>query len=631
MFKKYLSGVFVFLSFVFFVPSSKAITDLGGFTITNFKVDIFVKKDATLEVKEEITADFSEKRHGIFRKIPVKYKDDQGFGYNMKLEVLAVENEKGVKIEYQESTSNGDKILKIGDSNLEVIGIQKYIIKYRIERGLRYFDDHDEIYWNPIGTGWPTIIYNASSTIRFENGVDFVSGSGLCFTGIFGSTKKNCRVEELSLGSVKFYVSKFLDKNEGLTVVINLPKGAVREPTDKEYFLLFLRDNWGFGLPIFVFVIMFIIWWKKGRDINLNKTVIAQYQAPDNLTPGEVGYLFKEKYSAKFVAADIINLAVKGYVDIFEVESVRSLLPNKFMKYFKLVRLVVFAVVSFLAIKIAISLFSPNFSVDTVFNLIIFSFFLFIFTVKFKSKTNFKNYELKNKKILKEINNLTEHEKELFKGLFGSSQLKRIKLSSKKSFYENVSSAKTKLVERLKSLGYFKQEIYNKAGVYLLVFIIGGILILIISGIVGRVDLFLGAVLSIPIEIIFVSIMSKKTLKGAEAYWKIKGYKYYIDVAEKHRAEFNTKENIFEKTLPYAMVFGNTNKWAKAFEGLLTESPDWYNSNSINSFDSTIFASSMASGFVSAAQSASASPSSSGSGGGGSSGGGGGGGGGGSW
>ena len=74
MFKKYLVGALLAFGLIGIVPKTQAIENLGAFIITNFEVDILVKKEAVLEVEEIIDVNFSEKRHGIFRNIPVKYK-----------------------------------------------------------------------------------------------------------------------------------------------------------------------------------------------------------------------------------------------------------------------------------------------------------------------------------------------------------------------------------------------------------------------------------------------------------------------------------------------------------------------------------------------------------------------------
>jgi uncharacterized membrane protein len=95
----------------------------------------------------------------------------------------------------------------------------------------------------------------------------------------------------------------------------------------------------------------------------------------------------------------------------------------------------------------------------------------------------------------------------------------------------------------------------------------------------------------------------------------------------------NLTPDLFEKYLPYAMIFNVEKKWAKNFETMHLPPPQWYHSavvagsvgghGSTSSFSPSAFSSSFISSFSSSFSS------SSGSGGGGSAGGGGGGGGGG--
>jgi uncharacterized membrane protein len=103
---------------------------------------------------------------------------------------------------------------------------------------------------------------------------------------------------------------------------------------------------------------------------------------------------------------------------------------------------------------------------------------------------------------------------------------------------------------------------------------------------------------------------------------------------EAAKAKFAEKENLFSEYLPYAIVFGVTERWARVFAMLSDTPPDttWYRSP--NPFTYAAFASSMDHFTVTTSGAITSTPAGSGSsgfGGGGSSGGGGGGGGGGSW
>ena len=128
--------------------------------------------------------------------------------------------------------------------------------------------------------------------------------------------------------------------------------------------------------------------------------------------------------------------------------------------------------------------------------------------------------------------------------------------------------------------------------------------------------------------------MPKRTAKGYAVLRHTLGFKRFIDESEKHRAQFAERANIFSEYLPYAVVFGATEKWAKAFEGLATDvdTSSWYVSQ--HAFNYAVFSSAIdgfATTSVGTLTSSPASSGSSGFSGGGFSGGGGGGGGGGSW
>ena len=132
---------------------------------------------------------------------------------------------------------------------------------------------------------------------------------------------------------------------------------------------------------------------------------------------------------------------------------------------------------------------------------------------------------------------------------------------------------------------------------------------------------------------LFGLIMPKRTQVGAELSWEIKGFKMFMETVDKDRAQFYEKENIFEKFLPYAIVFGMTSLWIQKMRDIYGEefyttyAPAWYVGSlahfDVNSLNSVI-------DNLSAGIAASTSAPS-GSGGAGGSGGGGGGGGGGGW
>ena len=135
--------------------------------------------------------------------------------------------------------------------------------------------------------------------------------------------------------------------------------------------------------------------------------------------------------------------------------------------------------------------------------------------------------------------------------------------------------------------------------------------------------------------IVFLKLMPKRTKYGNEVLGKLRGFKNFLETAEKEKLEAMVMENptYFYDILPFTYVLGVSDKWIKKFESIALQAPSWYDSN--NAFDVVSFGNFMDSTMSSAQSAMSSSPSSSSSGGGSSgggfSGGGSGGGGGSSW
>lgn len=145
-------------------------------------------------------------------------------------------------------------------------------------------------------------------------------------------------------------------------------------------------------------------------------------------------------------------------------------------------------------------------------------------------------------------------------------------------------------------------------------------------------------IISIGVLILFVKIMPKRTPYGNEMLGKLRGFKRFLETAEKPQLEALVNENpeYFYNILPFTYALGVSEVWMKQFESIAMKAPEWYDSNrafdmhEFNSFmDKTMYLAQSAMSSTPSSDSGGSSGSSSS--GGGSSGGGSGGGGGGSW
>ncbi len=62
--------------------------------------------------------------------------------------------------------------------------------------------------------------------------------------------------------------------------------------------------------------LLLFFWWERGRDPKGRGTIIAEYEPPDQLSPGALGVIYNSKVNKLDITAEIIHLAVNGYIKI---------------------------------------------------------------------------------------------------------------------------------------------------------------------------------------------------------------------------------------------------------------------------------------------------------------------------
>ena len=134
--------------------------------VQNFDSKITINKDASISVVETIDYYFPSPRHGIYRNIPIIYKDSNGRRFQLKLIILKISDGQGADIPYSDSKNKNNLEIKIGDPDKTVNGQQKYQIEYTVVGAINYFDDHDELYWNVTGQDWKVPIRKTTAEVK---------------------------------------------------------------------------------------------------------------------------------------------------------------------------------------------------------------------------------------------------------------------------------------------------------------------------------------------------------------------------------------------------------------------------------------------------------------------------------
>ena len=292
-----------------------------GEYIERFDVVMNIQSDASVRVTEEIRYVFGDNdRHGIFRTIPTEYETPLG-SRSIGLSDVAVIDDEGTPQPFSLSQEGSDKKIKIGDPDVFVSGAKTYRLSYTVSRVVTYTEEYDEVYWNVTGAQWSVPIMHTRAEVVLPQALARTGVRVACYEGSYGSTQPCTRVEDTatSVERIRFEASRLLEKGEGLTVAVGFEKGIVSEPTTREQVVAVAKDNWIVVVPLLVFAIMFWLWYTRGRDPKGRGTIIAEYDAPDQLTPLEVSAVRKGTAENTAVTAEIIYLAVRGYLKVTRV------------------------------------------------------------------------------------------------------------------------------------------------------------------------------------------------------------------------------------------------------------------------------------------------------------------------
>ncbi|GHF19238.1 DUF2207 domain-containing protein [Pseudolysinimonas yzui] len=566
-----------------------------------------------LHTVETLVAVFPEydQNRGIRRALVTDYK-----GHSTSIDIVSVTDGNGVPRPYEVTGDGEFTLVTIAVPQGQYVhGEQTYVIEYTqsdvtsTETDLADGVTRDEFYWDTNGTGWAQPFGEVSATIRVHADlVPALTGEAFCYYGYEGSSDQ-CEIDNDGDGEFSATV-RDLFAYQNMTLVIAFEEGTFAGAPFWAYvpiLALIAAALVLFGL-IFALVVRFVFW----RDAKGRGIVIAQYEPPAGLSMMLAANIAGNP--KKGMAATIVDLAVQknlriiehdqGWSKVFGVQKLSSadLAPDEQ--------------------RVMGALFSVNpFSMGG---------------------------------LLPGLKNLLS--------LGGSTPPPAADANGEVRWLTKGDTvlgqqvvALTKSIEREAEAGGLRRKpSWRPMLIVVGAMVLAGILLLIqtIVGGESEISIITGVVglNAVPwIAIFAAGILTRRrplTSKGAELKEHLDGLREFIRVAEADRLQMlqsvsgaeriSTSDTtaiikIYEKLLPYAVIFGLEKQWAEEIAKYYdTNPPDWYSGPS--GFHVAAFAagiSTLSSSVSTSYASSSGSSSSGGGGGGGSSGGGGGGGGGG--
>jgi uncharacterized membrane protein YgcG len=304
------------------IAAASAALAQEGERILEYVIDVNVGAEGALDVAEHITvrAEGNQIRRGIYRDFPTRYRDRYNNKVVVGFEVQGVERDGVAEPWFTERRPNGVRINTGDDDFLPRLPAEyRYTLRYRTTRQIGFFADHDELYWNAIGTGWDVAIERGRVEVRLPEPVPIERMDAEGYTGPQGAQESDYATSMAAPGVARWELTAPLLPHEGFTIVLSFPKGVVAEPTQTQRAGWLFADNRGVlaALAGFALLLAYVVrrWRQVGRDPDAG-VVIARYEPPEGRSPAELRFLKRRRYDMRCFTSDLLTSAVEGSVRI---------------------------------------------------------------------------------------------------------------------------------------------------------------------------------------------------------------------------------------------------------------------------------------------------------------------------
>jgi uncharacterized membrane protein YgcG len=499
--------------------------------IPAFDIVIRVQSDGSMLITETIEYTFDAgEHHGIYRDVATRrpYDDvDDRVTPVSDVSASAPDVPDDVDVEQEGAVTR----IRIGDPDVTVSGTHTYTVSYRVDGAMNGFEDHDELYWNATGDAWVAAIDATTVRVVMPGRITRVA----CYQGPTGSTEP-CGRAVAKGATARFTAGRLLYPGEGLTFVVAVPKGVVAEPVP------ILEERWSFGrrfavtsssVGLAAAVLVLAGFWvirsfvRSGRDRRYRGSQIDQvmgsatgeeeavpvgdadtsgpveFAPPGDLRPAYMGLLLEERVRTLHVTATIVDLAVRGYLHINEVD-------GGFLRK--------------------------------------------------------HDWELVQGTPPDE--HVPRYERILLDGLFAGRSTVRVS-ELRNTFAPTLKSVEEAVAKDGMTQRWFVENPDDVRGRWsqraVLVIVLGVVATFLLArythlAIAGLAVILAGVVLAVT-----AGRMPSRTAKGTAFTRRIRGFRTVVETADRYLATWAEQEHVFTRYLAYAVLFGVTDRWAKAF------------------------------------------------------------------
>jgi len=557
-----VAGLFMLLSGCAANPSS------GREQIDSLAVDYTIEASGIVHAVEKIDYDFGANsgKHGIDRFLASRFASNDGNERVYRYSDVSATSPSGASALFSTTLSNALQI-RIGNTNATTGGKQSYVISYDIAGAidnptLEGGTSIDEFYWNVTGNYWQVPIEKTTVTLHGPTATSQIA----CYMGTQGSTAR-CD-DSTSADAVAHFSQGRLFPGEGLTIDVAWPDGTfqntapiierplsagappVTSGSNDGPNPFWSPWNWGVGLVLLVGIPLGfrLFVWLRRRDLEfvgvtpgsipedphtaptrkapLDETVVVAYQPPDGLPVGAANTILTKSRKTIDTTATLVDLAVRGHLRIEEIGGKSGRKPSNY-------RLTA----------------TPDVAIE------------------------------------KKSAALLPHEALLLAKLFAAGRTTVTLSDLRNTFASSIRTIGRSLDAWIQSGGFVLDKLDRRHPLVSLI-LVGSIIAFIVVNFLSLpwtlipIGSLVGGLLA--------SRWSKKAIRrsalGHAYYLQLEGFRLYISTAEADRIRFDEQDDVFSRYMPWAIAFGEAERWARVFaelaeHGKVSEVPQWYVSN----------------------------------------------------
>lgn len=336
-----MKKIWLFVLSLFSIVFTCNFTQAKDYEYTNLDITANILNDGTIDVAENLTANFFVNKHWIIRDIPLDYSVDWN-GFHVEVSDITVEWKS-----YSTSEYDWNIEIKIWDADRTVIWKQDYSISYSTYGLIRnfYWMWYAELYWNLVGYNFDTNINKVRAELILPRIYTWFTADDFLITTDWKSKTIDWfewTIDWSSWDRVIITYDKWLWAYHWITLAIKFPNDYFEFDHDRQASLIGNLDNdidinnlselckiiiiplVILILPVILLVlsVIFIIKVNNNRQTSIKKEfkdkypVIVQYNPPKWLNSAEVWILFHRYIDPKDTFSLVYKWACEWVIKI---------------------------------------------------------------------------------------------------------------------------------------------------------------------------------------------------------------------------------------------------------------------------------------------------------------------------